>query len=124
MDWVYYQYKGYMLKCSPQFQHATDKQRAAVCNGMGPKGYGWLVPDTMYGLDVGPAGDIHDYMYAFPNGASQLECDALFLDNMYAIIEQNGGWGWVRWLRRRRAQKYYAAVRAQGAKHYGIKNNE
>lgn len=85
---------------------------------MGPKGRGLLVPDTMYGLDLGAAGDVHDWMYAYPEDATRLECDQLFLENMYGIIRQHGGWDWLEWLRRRRALKYYHAVRFGGAKHF------
>ncbi len=114
---VYYEYKGYLLECTPRFSQATKEERAEVCNGMGPEGLGWLVPDTMYFVDVSPAGDVHDYMYEYPDGMTRLQCDKVFLRNMLRIIEKTGGWSWVQWLRRRRALKYYWAVRKSGG-HY------
>lgn len=118
MTLPYHTYKGYTLKCPEDFIWASDTFRDMICNGMGPEGYGWIIPDTMYGLDLGPAGDIHDWMYGYPQGLSRLDIDNIFLENMRAIIKQNGGWSMVQWLRGRRALKYYHAVRLGGDKHF------
>jgi len=111
-------HKGRLVRAPSMFFNASPAERELVCNGMGPKGYGWLVPDTMYGLDMGAAGDVHDWMYAHPNGLTQKHCDDLFYANMLSIIHQHGGWDWVQWLRRRRALKYYKAVQVGGSKHF------
>ena len=88
---------------------------------MGPKGRGFLVPDSMYFLNMTLAGDIHDWMYTFPEGQSKEVCDEFFLSNMYALIDAHGGWGWVKWLRKRRAIKYYHAVKMGGDSHFNSK---
>ena len=111
-------YKGWAVRAPRSFFEADPEVRLQVCNGMGPKGYGWLVPDSMYLLEMGAAGDVHDWMYTHPEGRTQQECDDLFYDNMLSIIEQHDGWGLVQWLRRRRARLYYKAVQSGGAKHF------
>ena len=119
MSLSYHQYKGWMVKAPSTFLLATPDEISKVCNGMGPKGSGWLVPDTMYGLNLSAAGDVHDWMYAYPETFNRKECDDVFHENMQEIIKQHGGFGLLQWLRNRRALKYYLAVRVGGAKHFG-----
>lgn len=91
------------------FWELSPDELKEVSNGAGPKGFGWIVPDTMYGLDISLAADIHDYMYdkKHPKDLS----DGLFQTNLHAIIRKKGGW--LEWLRMRRAAKYVAAVRSR-----------
>jgi len=96
----------------------TDKQRERICNGAGPKGLGWVVPDTMWGLDCKPCFDIHDYCYKIWSGHDRkVLADKLMLENLYEWIEEHTK-GWykkpLRWLRKRRAYKYYLAVKIGG----------
>ena len=112
------EHRGVTVKAPVSFIVSTEKERKAICNGMGPSGKGWMVPDTMYGLDMGAAGDVHDWMYTYPDWLSRKSVDGIFLSNMYSIIEAHDGWGWVNALRRMRARKYYAAVRIGGAVHF------
>jgi len=42
------------LKAPEKYWSLTDDQKAAMCNGCGPKKFGYLVPDTMYGLNITP----------------------------------------------------------------------
>ena len=42
------------LKAPKEYWDLTDDEKAEFCNGCGPKGYGYLVPDTMYGLKITP----------------------------------------------------------------------
>ena len=111
-----YLYCGARLTAPDSFLQAPQAIRDRYCNGMGPAGKGWLVPNTMYCLNVAEAGRIHDWQYSFPEGRARKEIDDLFFDNMVAIIDT--GARWLRWLRQRRAATYYAAVRAGGAKHF------
>lgn len=87
----------------------------AICNGCGSAQAKFdFVPDTIYGLSIAPACYIHDWEYA--TGTTQEHkdmADIRFLTNMLKIIENNSGWG-IAWLRRRRAYKYFDAVRAFG----------
>jgi len=93
-----------------EYWFATNKDE--VCNGCGPKGLGgWLIPDTLYGLSIEEACDIHDWMYkAGKTIADKEEADRVFLNNMLRIIDAQSGL-LLRWLRRQRAMHYYSAVR-------------
>lgn len=96
--------------------------KAKLCNGAGPGNsrFGWVVPDTIYGLSITEAANIHDWMYVW--GTTQRdkeEADTTFLLNMLRIINH----GTTRtpalrsvilYLRHRRALKYYEAVEALG----------
>lgn len=110
-------HRGVRVMAPVHFWNLSAAQLGEICNGMGPKGYGWLVPDTMYGMDLGPAGDVHDAMYKLGLW-TRLQCDKLFLENMLNIIEDESDSKILAWLRRRRAHKYYWAVRAGGASSY------
>lgn len=105
-------YKGHKgLKIPQSFLDATPELISEVCNGMGAKNslISRWIPNTMYGLDVEVAGDIHDWGYHM--GLTQEdkdEADDDFLSNMFQIINDKGGW--LAPLRRRRALKYYEAV--------------
>ena len=39
-------------------------EKSEICNGCGSKGLGWLVPNTIYGLNITDCCNIHDYMYS------------------------------------------------------------
>ena len=81
-------------------------------NGMGPGRLGgWLVPDTMYGLRVTEAGNIHDHMYAHAGDQQdKWVADIMLLVNTLTIIERKSRSRILRWLRRRRALLYFDAV--------------
>ena len=82
-----------------------------VCNGCGTKGLGgWLVPETLYGLSITEACQIHDWMYWEGKTIfDKQSADRAFLNNMLRIIE-NESIGILKQLRRGRAIKYYGAV--------------
>lgn len=97
---------------------ASQDSRAQVCNGCGTKGFGsWICPDTLYGLNITKACDIHDWMYQYGNTIDdKRQADRVFLNNMLRLIEQNTTtWDLILApLRRRRALKYYEAVKYFG----------
>ncbi len=99
------------LYAPPSYIAAYPAVRAAVANGCGPAGWlGRLVPDHLWGLDITPACEIHDWMYA--EGETEEErhlADRVFLNNMLRLIEAAGGPWWLQWLRRRKALSYYNA---------------
>ena len=120
-----YRYNGVDLRAPWSFIIASPAQRAKVCNGMGPKGAGWLVPDTFYGLRMTICGDIHDWMYTFGHaeGFTQEQADDAFLTNMNLYIDGLSV-PWLKWLRKRRAKKYWFAVRLGGEKHFVTGDSE
>lgn len=108
------------LLSSPEYKNLTPEKKAKICNGCGAKSgiSSWLVPNTMYGLSVLPACQIHDFDYFAGKTIEDKEkADRVFLNNMVRIIEQDGS-AWLSWLRRRRAKKYYIAVRDFGGAAY------
>ena len=116
------QRKGYsVLLCAPDaYWDATPKERSEMCNGCGVKIKKWLpdfVPDTMWGLDIKDACDIHDVGYVVgktPEDKDQ--ADREFLHNLLRLIEMAPSGRWLLVgsllgiLRRRRALKYFEAV--------------
>jgi len=99
----------------PSYTDASKGQRDAICNGCGAANAKFdFVPDTIYGLCITPACNIHDWMYdeAGPDIVFKREADRVFLNNILRIIEDKGGF--LKFLRRRRALKYYLAVKYLG----------
>lgn len=99
--------------------YATKKQFSDICNGAGPKGYGFLVPNTMYLLNLRIVFDGHDFCYdRFKTDDGKELSDLLMKLNMSNFIEDNSIDTWIigdtlKFLRKRRALKYYWGV------HYG-----
>lgn len=111
---------GAILYAPDSFILATPAVRAKVVNGCGTKGWkGKLVPETIYGLTVTAACNIHDWMY---NAGSTIEekdeADRTFLNNLLRLIDAAGGPAWLRWLRRHRARIYFDAVHLYGGPAY------
>lgn len=101
--------------------------RAAAVNGCGTAGWkGDLVPETIYGLKITSACNIHDWMYGVGETlADKNEADRVFLNNLLRLIDGGLKWGWLRALRRRRALKYYNAVKwLGGAAFWADKNKD
>ena len=95
------------------FHDMTDDERSTCCNGCGAAGKGYLVPDSMYGLSVTEPCNIHDWQYAHGSTiADKEEADRVFLNNCLRLINDSSKW--LRWLRRRRALKYYWVVKNFG----------
>ena len=75
----------------------------------------WIVPDTIWGLNVRPVGRIHDHDYGVGKTREDKEqADREFLLNLLILIDD--GNKWLKWLRRRRAYKYYDGVTLLGDK--------
>ena len=102
------------------YNTASQAVRDQVCNGCGSSGWkGDLIPNRILGLDIKPACDRHDWMYACGQTmADKEEADDVFLNNMLRIIDAGDGW-WsqfrtIRNLRRDAAKGYYEAVKIFG----------
>ena len=109
-----------VLFAPDSFVEAPDWQRKQVCNGCGPGGWKFdLVPDTIYGLDVSAACDIHDWMFTVGETNEDFdEANRVFKYNLLRIIYFYTDNRVVRWLRRRRALKYYYAVKEFGGPYF------
>lgn len=116
-------YSQYLIAPSAYWKAPHDV-KLLICNGAGPNHAGWLVPDTMYGLCITEAANIHDWMYVWGDDKKDKEeADSTFLLNLIRIINEHTTdcpvLGWVlRWLRHRRALVYYEAVCDFGAVAY------
>jgi len=86
--------------------------KALICNGCGKKG-GLKFPNRIWGLDIRDVCNIHDYMYyAGQTEADREEADRVLRNNLLRIIEADSAdIPLLKALRRRRAAKYYYAVR-------------
>lgn len=97
------------------YKQLTPEQKKEICNGAGAAGQ-WIscfIPNTMYGLNCVEAFNIHDYDYHV--GVTREDkkiADRRLLENLMIIINHKGGW--LQFLRRRRAMKYYEAVHHKG----------
>jgi hypothetical protein len=107
---------GLALYCEYGYETATPARIKAIVNGCGPGGWKFdLVPDTMYGLNVNDACNIHDWMYEYGTIIDDKErADRSFLNNLLRIVEarttKGFGRGLLLTLRRRRCKTYYEAV--------------
>lgn len=90
-----------------------EAHRDAQMNGCGPSSWK-LKLNTIWGLDVSPACNVHDVEYAFGNNRSS--ADARFFANLCLLIAQGSRWLFP--LRMLRAFAMFTAVREGGAKHY------
>lgn len=97
-----------------------SKGRCGPGRGLGEK----LIPETIWGLSVTPACQIHDQMYEKGETIGDKEsADRVFLNNMLRIINGNSN-RFMRWLRTRRALKYYEAVRDFGGPAFWSNKNK
>lgn len=74
-----------------------------------------LVPDSLWGLNITFMCKIHDHMYSI--GASEEDrevADRTFRNNLMRWVSRETDSSVLRWLRMRRAVKYYHAVRMFG----------
>lgn len=107
------------------YQSLSPKEKLQICNGCGLKGFGWIVPDSMYGLDISEACNIHDYMYSVGMDENdRVEADRVFRNNLIRIIEAKTRWTWLKFLRKRRAVKYFWAVQNFGGPAFWNNKNE
>lgn len=103
---------------------ASCAQRKKICNGCGATNAKFdFVPDSIYGLKITQACNIHDWMYHEGKTiADKAEADRVFLNNLLRLIEA-GSRRLLKPFRRRRALKYYEAVIAYGGPAYWSNKN-
>lgn len=108
---------GITLYCEYGFETTPEILRNKQVNGCGPGGWKFdLVPDTMWGLSVNEACDIHDWMYLFGKVIDDKDrADRSFLNNMIRLIDGRTAKNWfaqrfLKTWRYRRAKIYYEAV--------------
>ena len=105
-----------IIESTLAYKALRPEEKALICNGCGAANAKFdFVPDRIYGLPIGPACEVHDFDYHVgTKEADRLTADLRLLANVLRLINAKGGW--LRWLRRRRAYKYYEAVREGGGR--------
>lgn len=105
-----------VLYSPASFRASSFETLTKVCNGCGAANAKFdFVPDTIYGLRISPACNIHDWMYH--NGRTledKMEADRVMLNNILRLIKRDKKWFRPKFLMRRRALKYYYAVKYFG----------
>lgn len=98
------------------FLNATHDNLLDICNGCGAEGAWFRPPNKMYGTNIEAACHIHDWMYEGGfTSEDKDEADRVFLNNMFRIIDQDSyKWYKPTFLQRRRALKYFEAVKYGG----------
>lgn len=106
---------------------ASDREKRFICNGCGSAQAKFdFIPDSIYGLKIKDACNIHDWMYY--KGMTiqdKEEADRVFLNNLLRLIEARRGAfnSILKPLRRRRALKYFEAVNAFGGPAFWASKN-
>lgn len=106
------------LYAPASYWQALPSVRAQLTNGCGPAGWKIdLVPDSILGVNISEACNIHDWMYTVGcTIANKDEADRVLLNNMLRLINSDTGIlsGVLRGWRRRWAWRYYEAVHRYG----------
>lgn len=97
------------------YTSASKECKSKICNGCGSKGLGgFFVPNTLWGLSIEDACNIHDWMYSEGTTLEEKDlADRVFLNNMIRIIDEKSS-PLLRGLRRFRAKNYYRVVKYFG----------
>ncbi len=121
-------YEG--LELSDEFQRLATENPAEIvrlCNGVGST-VGWaawfyhLIPNTIWGLDITPASDIHDVDYVYPKSFRiyteaayhKRKADRRIYNNILALIDMHTRYEWLKDLRVSRTRKYYFVLLSCG----------
>lgn len=107
------------------YRRASAIERRRYCNGCGGAATGWLtwlinwfIPQSIWGICVRPACDIHDWSYA--HGLGKFRSDLMFLCNLL-ILCWYGGSHWLYPLRALRCLTFYLNVVMFGRRFYSRK---
>jgi len=102
------------------YENLTTELKTKICNGCGPSGWkGRLILDHVYGIYIGEACNIHDYMYeAGLTLEDKDEADRVFLNNLLRIVDAGTESRWMRALTHRRVLTYYTAVSLGGGPYF------
>lgn len=115
-----------VLFAPKEYWNLTQADRQDLCNGCGTKGLcGFLVPDSIHGLRITPACNIHDFMYSIGETIEDKhEADRVFLNNLLRLVEAGTSWTWLKKLRAIRCHEYFLAVDKFGGPAFWNGKNE
>ena len=98
------------LYAPPGYWNLNQEQYKKICNGVGPRGWGWVFPETIWGMKITAEADVHDFCYF-----QQYEFEysnKLFYENVKRSINKKGGL--LKWPRRARNKIYYGLLQGLG----------
>jgi hypothetical protein len=96
-----------------------EDEKYEITNGCGPSRATSLVPNTIMGVNIRAACDIHDYTYAQSETVkSREEADFLFSYNMRRLVDRKLESGFFRSLAYFGVDLYLMAVRLFGGKYF------
>lgn len=100
------------LDLSPEYLAADPVEVFRICNGCGSAQAKFdFVPDSIYGMDISPACYAHDWDYHHGKTTDdKRRADMRMLNNLLTLIQMQSANGFMRYIRNRRAFKYYDAV--------------
>lgn len=109
------QKKKVKLYAPPEYWALSEDAKKEIVNGCGPAKFGYLVPDSLCGLDITPVCNIHDYMYHIGETLEDKKlADRAFLNNLIRLIDVKTQWWVLKQIRLRMAYVYYTAVKRFG----------
>jgi len=122
-DYIKGKYKGFDLYAPSNFWKLSKEEIGKISNGCGSaKAAIDFVPDTIWGLRVTAACDIHDFSYWEGGTKDDKYVDDLFLFiNILQIINAKTKWKIMKVLRFNRALKYFYCVDFYGTEAYNFK---
>lgn len=72
------------------YWNLSEAEKYEIANGCGPTKATSLVPDSILGISLIPACDIHDYTYANSHSIKKRKfADDLFLGNMCRLLDRD-----------------------------------
>ena len=125
MDKLNWRNNKYQLYAPESYWKISYEEHTSICNGCGAANSKIdMIPDTIYFVNISEACNIHDYMYYIGETINDKKnADMIFLENLLTITNTESSNGFMKWLRRRRAIKYYLAVKYFGNSAYWTGKN-
>lgn len=105
-----------------EWYNLEEHEREAHSNGCGPGALSNVIPNSIMGLSIRRACDVHDWMYVEGKTPKDRQtADNLFLNNMRALIRK--GSPWLAPMRNAIAWTMYRIVVAFGSKAFKEASN-
>ena len=91
----------------------TTPNTPSYINGCGGQGLtSSIVPDSLLGLNINEACNIHDHMYE--QGIDKIGSDNTFLENMITLVNQDSSSNILKNVRKAKAYLYFLGVKIFG----------
>jgi len=115
-----------LIDVDPRFLNTSLAELMYICNGCGAKeALIDFVPDTIYGMSVRPACNPHDFGYHIGKTIEDKQReDRRMLNNTLRLIQIRSANRVMKFLRTKRAVKYYMAVDLMGGPAFWSGKNE